>query len=134
MNTEFHYSVNSLSQDDAALWNACHTLEEIHNNTEALKKRALEHIPVDELSKWVIVSQVGLLGNSLYGVYISFKYSCLFTKKGRHRQAFRALRMMGVPFIKVDRMHKGYEVSPDGFEVVHIERLRKIKEEQYDRR
>ncbi len=126
MNGEFHYSINTLSQEDSTLWNGDHTLEEIRNNRVALRKKALElYVPVGELPEWCVVNQVGLLDNSLHDIYISFKRSWLFTKQGRRRQPSRALRMMGVPFVRVMRTHRGYEIALDGFEVVHIGILNK---------
>lgn len=123
---EFHYSINPLSVEDKSLWNASHTLEEIRDNRETIMEQTLTEIPQEERHQWLLVDQLGILRNSLHDVYIVFKLTWLFTRKGRRRRVSRALRMMGVPLIKVKHVTGGIEPAEDGFEVVHIGKLKSI--------
>ena len=96
----FQYSINLLTLEQQSDWNMVHTLQEIKDQRVKLNHNALAGIPVDELPQWILVSQLGLLYNNLHDVYIAFPLTWLFTKTGRRRRVSRALRMMGVPFVK----------------------------------
>ena len=127
MDRQFYYSFNVLSFEESSIWNTTHTLEEIRDNRKSIMKKALEEIPKDELPRWILVNQMGILGNHPHDVYISFRREWLFTKKGRRRRVSRALRMMGVPFVKVRRagvLDELYELADDGFDVVAIAALK----------
>lgn len=106
MDKAFHYSFNSLSIEQQSTWNEEHTIQERMDQRRATERNALEQVPEGDLPKWVIVNQFGVRWGSLHDVYIAFPISWLFTKTGRRRRPSRALRMMGVPFVK----HNGFDV------------------------
>lgn len=100
MEKVFHYSVNLLSIQQQSEWTMSHTIQERRDQIKALKEKALEQIPAEELLKWVLVDQYGILNNTVHDVFIAFPLIWLFTKAGQHRRPSRALRMIGVPFVK----------------------------------
>ena len=123
MKGEFHYSVNLLSQEMSEILNRERTLEEIRDNRR-LYHQVLTQIPIDERQNWVIVNRAGLLNNSLHEVYIAFKLFWLLTLKGRLRPPTKALKMVGVPFIKIKWAINRIEIADDGVEVIDLVRLK----------
>ena len=103
---EFHYSINTLSFEAKALWNAEHTLEEVKANRQSIIEQALSEVPQEERLKWVLTQLWGTWEgrgqDSHHDVYIAFPISWLLTRTGRRRNINRALIMMGVPFTEHD--------------------------------
>ncbi len=123
-NRGYEYSVNPLSLKENAALNVNQTLDVIHGRRELLKRTALKNIPKDELSLWVLVDQLGFHNNALYDVYIAVRQVNLFTPKGRCRRVTEALKILGVPFVNVDRTTQGYEKADGGAPVVLIRELK----------
>ncbi len=124
MKREYHYSVNPLSYEISKIWRSEHTLEEICANRHRLMEQALTQIPIEERPNWILVNRAGLLNNLLHEIYIAFKLFWLVTPKGRIRSSSIALKMVGVPFIKVKWVPNGLEIAGDGVEVVQIAGLK----------
>jgi hypothetical protein len=130
---DFYYSINLVSQEDKAILNATRTLEEIHADRVSLQKKALAEIPEEQLLGWLLIEQSGILGHELHDVYIAIRLTQLLTPTGKRRRFSRALRMAGVPFVRVKRTPIGYEVAADGYlEVVLIANLKEAWPDIYE--
>ena len=128
---DFYYAINALSQEEKAILNNKRTLEEIRDDRLLLQKKALEEIPEGQLPAWLLIEQSGIRGCQLYDVYIALKLTWILTATGKRRRINRALKMAGVPFVKVKRMDEGYLVADDGFyDVVLIAKLEEGKNDQ----
>ena len=129
MDTKFYYSVDMVTKYGDIEWEREYKRDELRRMRQqprkALMDKLSKEVPKDRLPQWVISGGIGFRFEELHHVYIAFNLSWLFTRTGRDRSISRALKMMGVPFIKVDWCHnEKYRITPDGdFEVIDIGKL-----------
>ena len=123
MNTKFYYSVDMVSKYGDIEWERGYKLDELRRMKEQPRKALVDKLSKEvtkaRLSQWVLSGGIGFRSGELHHVYIAFNLSWLFTRTGRKRDISRALKMMGVPFIKIALCDNGeFGITPDGVEEV----------------